>query len=162
MTLQRVRVRSVPLVPAMVTGAWAGFVPGLFIGALLGVLISFGAGAALEWMRELSFTTGIQQQLLPFGDRIGLLQTLQDGWAVVIPLAAVATGLFSAIFGTLTGALVAASFGSVLHGVELDVEPVVATPVAAKAAEPSPAPISPAPRPTRKRRKEYRRPAEDS
>ncbi len=26
-------------------------------------------------VRQLSFTTGIQQQLLPFGDRIGLLNT---------------------------------------------------------------------------------------
>jgi hypothetical protein len=158
MTLQRVRVRSVPLPAAMITGAWAGFVPGLFIGALLGVLISFGAGAALEWMRELSFTTGIQQQLLPFGDRIGLLQTLQDGWLVVIPLAAVALGLFSAIFGTLTGALVAATFGSVLHGVEVDVEPMaIASPTAETTAA-----AAPAPAPARKRRKEYNRAAGDS
>ena len=136
MTLQRVRVRSVPLRSAMLAGAWAGFVPGLFIGAILGTLASFGAGAALEWMRELSFTTGIQQQLLPFGDRSGLLQTLQDGWLFVIPIAALAVALFSAIFGALTGALVAASFGSILRGVEVDVE--AAAPADAKpAAEPA-------------------------
>ncbi len=127
MTAQRVRIRSVPLMPAVVTGAWAGFVPGLFIGGILGTLITFGAGAAIEWMRELSFTTGIQQQLLPFGDRIGLLETLQDDWPVVILGAALGVGLFSAIVGMLTGALVASSFGSLLKGVEVDVEAVAAT-----------------------------------
>ncbi len=127
MTAQRVRIRSFPLMPALVTGAWAGFVPGLFIGGILGTLITFGAGAAIEWMRELSFTTGIQQQLLPFGDRIGLLETLQDDWPVVILVAALGVGLFSAIVGMLTGALVASSFGSLLKGIEVDVEPVVAT-----------------------------------
>lgn len=124
MSVQRVRVRSVPLVPALVTGAWAGFVPGLFIGGILGTLVTFGAGAALEWMRELSFTTGIQQQLLPFGDRIGLLQTLQDDWPVVVPAAALGLGVLSALIGMLTAALVAASFGSLLGGVQVDVEPV--------------------------------------
>jgi hypothetical protein len=121
---QRVRVRAVPLMPALVTGAWVGFVPGLFVGGILGALITFGAGAAIEWMRELSFTTGIEQQLLPFGDRIGLLQTLQDDWPVVIPAAALAVGLFSALIGMLTAALVAASFGSLLGGVQVEVEPV--------------------------------------
>jgi hypothetical protein len=124
MTSQRVRIRSVPIVPALVTGAWAGFVPGLFIGGAAGTLISFGAGAALEWMRELSFTTGIQQQLLPFGDRIGLLQTLQDDWLIVISVAAVAVGILSALIGVLTAALVSASYGSLLGGVEVEIEPV--------------------------------------
>src|SRR5204862_282658 len=59
MTEQRLRIRSVPLMPAIVTGAWSGFVPSLFIGGAAGAIASFAAGAALEWMRELSFTTGI-------------------------------------------------------------------------------------------------------
>ena len=126
MTMQRVRIRSVPMLPALVTGAWAGFVPGLFIGGAAGTVISFGAGAALEWMRELSFTTGIQQQLLPFGDRIGLLQTLQDDWLIVIPAAAVAVGAVSALIGVLTAALVSASYGSLLGGVEVEIEPLAA------------------------------------
>jgi len=126
MSGQRMRVKSMPLAPALVTGAWAGFVPGLVIGGVAGVLVSFGAGAALEWMRELSFTTGIQQQLLPFGDRIGLLQTLQDDWLIVIPVSAVAVGLLSALIGMLTAALVGASFGSLLGGLELELEPVPA------------------------------------
>ena len=156
MTARRVRVRSIPLRPAMLAGAWAGFVPGLFIGAIIGTLASFGAGAALEWMRELSFTTGIQQQLLPFGDRSGILQTLQDGWLVVIPVAALAVGLFSAIFGALTGALIAASFGSLLRGVEIDVDLGDApAPVAKPAAEA-------APDPTKKRPEEYRPAVSDS
>ena len=151
MTTQRVRLKSIPLLPAIVAGAWAGFVPGLFVGAIVGVLIAFGAGAALEWMRELSFTTGIQQQLLPFGDRTGLLQTIQDGWWIVIPAAALIVGLFSALIGALTGALVAASFGSVLRGVEVDVEP-------AETAAPAPNRAKARPR----RRKEYRPAVEDS
>jgi hypothetical protein len=143
--VQKVRLSSVPLVPALITGAWAGFVPGLFIGAIAGTLLTFGAGAALEWMRELSFTTGIEQQLLPFGNRIGLLQTLQDGWPVVIPLAAIALGLFSALIGTLTAALVAMTLRTVVRGVEFETESV--TPPAPKVVE---------------RPQEYRRAAGDS
>jgi hypothetical protein len=122
MTAQRVRITSVPMRPALLTGAWAGFVPGLFIGATLGTLISFGAGAALEWMRELSFTTGIGSQLLPFGDRIGLLQSLQDDWFLVIPAAALLMAVFSAMIGTLTAAVVSASYGSLFDGVEVELE----------------------------------------
>jgi len=118
-TRQRYRIRSVPLVPALVTGAWSGFVPGLFIGGVVGVAITFGAGAALEWMRQLSFTTGIQQQLLPFGDRIGQLETLQDAWPAVIGVSALAVGLVSALIGVLTGAVVSASYGSLLGAVEV-------------------------------------------
>ena len=136
MTAQRYRIRSVPLVPALVTGAWSGFVPGLFIGGVLGVAVTFGAGAALDWMRQLSFTTGIQQQLLPFGDRIGQLQTLQDAWPVVIGVAAVGVGVLSAVIGALTAAAVGASFGSLLGGVEVEMEPVEAT------AEVTPEPVA--------------------
>ncbi len=126
MTEQRLRIRSVPLRPAIVTGAWSGFVPGLFIGGAAGAIASFAAGAALEWMRELSFTTGIQEQLLPFGDRIGDLQTVQDDWFIVIPLAGVALGLVGALIGALTGALVGATYGSLLGGVEVVVEEATA------------------------------------
>lgn len=143
--VQRVRLRSVPLRAALVTGAWAGFVPGLFTGAIAGTVLTFVSGAALEWMRELSFTTGIQQQLLPFGDRIGLLQTLQDGWPVVIPVVALALGLASAIIGMLTAALVALSFGTIVRGIDVEVETI--TPAAPKVVKPP---------------EEYRRAAGDS
>jgi len=133
---QRYRIRSVPLVPALVTGAWSGFIPGLFIGGILGVAITFGAGAALDWMRQLSFTTGIQQQLLPFGDRIGQLQTLQDTWPVVIGASAIGVGLLSAMIGAVTGAAVSASYGSLLGGVEVELEPIGAAPDVAPAAIP--------------------------
>lgn len=154
MTVQRVRIRAMPLLPALVTGAWAGFVPGLFIGAIAGVLLSFGAGAALEWMRELSFTTGIQQQLLPFGDRIGVLETLQDDWPLVIPACALVLGLLSALIGALTAGLVSASYGSLLGGVEVDVEPMTRS-------EPVPA-GSGAPAVKRERRRRTRRRRSDS
>jgi hypothetical protein len=152
MTVQRVRVRSVPLRPALITGAWAGFVPGLFAGAIIGTLITFGAGAAIEWMRELSFTTGIQQQLLPFGDRVGLLQTLQDAWWLVIIASALVIGVLSAIIGMLTAALVASSFGSLLGGVDVEVE---VEPVAE--AEPKPAAAA-----ARKHKEEYKPAVGDS
>jgi hypothetical protein len=116
--------------PALLTGAWAGFVPGVFIGATIGTLISFGAGAALEWMRELSFTTGIEGQLLPFGNRIGLLQSLQDDWFLVIPAAAVVMGVFTAVIGVLTAAVVSASYGSLLEGIEVELESAAKTPAA--------------------------------
>ena len=124
MTEQRLRIRAVPLLPAIVTGAWSGFVPSLFIGGAVGAIASFAAGAALEWIRELSFTTGIQEQLLPFGDRVGELQTAQDDWFIVIPVAAVALGLLGALIGALTGALVGATYGSLLGDVEVVVEEV--------------------------------------
>ncbi len=121
--VQHFRIRSIPLGPALVTGAWAGFVPGLFIGGVLGAVITFGAGAILDWMRQLSFTTGIDQALLPFGDRVGMLQTLQDDWFLVIPAAAVAFGVMSALIGLLTAAVVSASYGSLLEGLDVEVEP---------------------------------------
>lgn len=133
MTRRHLRIRSVPVVPAAITGAWSGFVPGLFIGGVAGAIASFAAGAALEWMRELSFTTGIQEQLLPFGDRIGELQTVQDDWFFVIPIVALGLGLLGAIIGALTGALVSASYGSLFGGVEVVVEDA---PEAAPATEP--------------------------
>ncbi len=120
---QRFRIASVPLGPALLTGAWAGFVPGLFIGAVLGVVITFGSGAMLDWMRQLSFTTGIDQALLPFGDRIGLLQTLQDDWFVVIPAVALVFGLLSALIGMLTAAVVSASYGSLFQGLQVELQP---------------------------------------
>jgi hypothetical protein len=120
---QHFRIRSVPLGPALLTGAWAGFVPGLFIGGVLGAVITFGSGAILDWMRQLSFTTGIDQALLPFGDRIGLLQTLQDDWFVVIPATALIFGVLSAVIGMLTAAVVSASYGSLLEGLEVELEP---------------------------------------
>lgn len=121
---QRFRIASVPLGPALLTGAWAGFVPGLFIGGILGPVITFGSGAILDWMRQLSFTTGIDQALLPFGDRIGLLQTLQDDWVVVIPVTALLLGLLSALIGTLTAAVVGASYGGLIEGLEVELQPV--------------------------------------
>jgi hypothetical protein len=151
MTQRHIRIRSVPLMPAVVTGAWSGFVPGLFIGGAVGAVASFASGAAVEWMRELSFTTGIQEQLLPFGDRVGALQTLQDDWFVVIPLAGVAVGLLGAIIGALTGAVVSASYGSLLGGIDVVVEE------AAPATVSEPAPVPAAEPVKRERRRKARR-----
>lgn len=83
-------------------GALGGFVPGVFVGGLVGAGISWGAGAALQWMRQLSFTTGIQIQLMPFGDRTAVLETLGDGWYWVIVAAALTLGLLGALLGSFT------------------------------------------------------------
>ena len=139
MSRRRMRIRSMGMVPAMTAGAWSGFVPALFIGGVVGAIASFAAGAALEWMRELSFTTGIQEQLLPFGDRVGDLQTVQDDWFFVIPIAAVGLGLIGALIGALTGALVSASYGSLFSGVEVVVEDVAEVPEVVEAEAKAPA-----------------------
>ena len=97
-------------------GALAGFVPGAFLGALLGAGASWAAGAAVDWLQQLSFTTGIQVQLLPFGDQVGLLQTVQDGWFYVIPAAAMGVGLVAALIGALTGLVLAATYALVPPG----------------------------------------------
>src|SRR5438309_10369336 len=96
---QRVRIHSVHLVPALLTGAWAGFVPGLFIGGVLGAVISFGAGAILAWIGQVGVTTGMHPGLLPFSERIGLLPTLQDERYLVVPATAVGFGVFSGLTG---------------------------------------------------------------
>jgi hypothetical protein len=101
---------------AAARGALAGFVPGTFVGGLLGAGASWAAGAALDWLQQLSFTTGIQVQLLPFGDQVGLLQTVQDGWFYVIPAAAGAVGLMAALVGALTGLALAASYALIPPG----------------------------------------------
>jgi hypothetical protein len=101
---------------AAARGALTGFVPGAFVGALLGAGASWAAGAAVNWLQQLSFTTGIQVQLLPFGDQVGFLQTVQDGWFYVIPAAALAVGLVAALVGALTGLVLAASYALIRPG----------------------------------------------
>jgi len=46
---QRFRIASVPIGPAVLTGAWAGFVPGLFIGAILGFGVFIWLVASRAW-----------------------------------------------------------------------------------------------------------------
>lgn len=106
--LTRVRVVGVSVLWAMVNGAIIGFVPGVFIGCLVGAGLCWGAGTVLDWQRELAFTLGVTQQLLPFGDQAPVLQQVSDSWQVVIPACGLALGVFWALVGTLAAGVVAA------------------------------------------------------
>jgi hypothetical protein len=92
----------------MSTGAIAGLVFGLFLGALLGALGSWLAGAIVDWERQLGFSLGVTQQLLPFGDQISVLEPVADLWYVVVPAGALIVGLLGALIGGLAGGLWAA------------------------------------------------------
>ena len=98
--LVRLSIRS-----AMFAGAITGFVFGLFAGATLGALLSWFAGALVDWQSQLGFSLGIAQQLLPLGDQVRELQTVQDRWFVVIPGTGLLMGLLGAFIGVLAGGL---------------------------------------------------------
>jgi hypothetical protein len=101
--LVRLSVRS-----AMFAGAITGFVFGLFIGATVGALISWFAGAIVDWQSQLSYSLGVTQQLLPLGEQINSLESLSDRWYLVIPAVGLALGLIGAFMGSLAGGLWAA------------------------------------------------------
>jgi hypothetical protein len=105
----------------MSTGAIAGLVFGLFPGALLGALASWLAGAIVDWERQLGFSLGVTQQLLPFGDQISALEPVADLWYVVIPSGALIVGLLGAIIGGLAGGLWAAMVNRGLTSIEVTV-----------------------------------------
>ncbi len=105
--LARLSVRS-----SIQAGAWVGFCLGLFGGAIIGAAITWLAGAVLEWQRQLSYTIGISQTLVPFGDRRDSLQSVQDWWFLVIPATGIAVGLLVAVLGALVGGLLAVAYNS--------------------------------------------------
>src|SRR2546430_15843349 len=96
--LVRLSIRS-----AMCAGAITGFVFGLFAGATLGALISWFAGAIVDWQAQLGFSLGVTQQLLPLGDQVRSLESLADRWFLVIPGVGLAVGLLGALIGLLAG-----------------------------------------------------------
>jgi hypothetical protein len=100
----------VPLRPAATAGALSGLVTGLVVGSLLGALLTWMAGAILDWQRDLTFTLGVARRLLPFGDQIGLLRSVDALWYAVIPGVALATAGVASVFGALLGALLAAAY----------------------------------------------------
>lgn len=117
------RLRRLPLWPMAAGGGVTGFVAGLFFGCLLGALLTWFAGAVLDWHRQLGFTLGVTEQLLPLGEQIGLLQAVSDGWWFVIPLTGLAVGLLAGLIGLLAGAALAELYNRFGHGIPLDVEP---------------------------------------
>ncbi len=98
--LVRLSIRS-----AMFAGAITGFVFGLFVGGLLGALLSWFAGAIVDWQAQLGYSLGVTQQLLPLGDQINSLESLSDRWFLVIPAVGVLVGLLGALIGLLAGGL---------------------------------------------------------
>jgi hypothetical protein len=117
-----VRLRGLPLLPVMWAGAISGFVGGFFVGCVLGALLAWFSGAVLDWHRQLGFTLGVTEDLLPLGEQIGVLQTIGDLWWLVVPGAGIVLGLLNALIGLLAGGLMVALFNRFAHGMRLDVE----------------------------------------
>jgi hypothetical protein len=108
---------------SMAVGAVAGFVPGVFVGCLTGAGLTWLAGTFVDWQRQLGFTLGVTQQLLPFGDQGPFLEQLAGSWAIVVPLTGLAVGLLWALVGTLAAGVVAVLLTRAPHlGVPLDLD----------------------------------------
>jgi type IV secretory pathway TrbD component len=122
--LRRVRLRRFSLRAALLGGAAAGFAAGLFAGCLLGVVLSWLAGQALDWQSHLAFQLGVTEDLLPLGQQIGLLQTIQYDWWLVVPLSGLAVALPSALATALGAGLMAGIFNRFGPALDLLVEDV--------------------------------------
>jgi hypothetical protein len=118
----RIKVVGISVRWSMAAGAVGGFVPGLFVGCLLGAGVSWAAGAVLDWQRQLGFTLGVTQQLRPFGDQVPVLEQLADSWALVIPAIGIANGLLWALVGALAAAVVVTLLGRARLGVPVEIE----------------------------------------
>ena len=105
----RGRLAAVSVRASAVAGAWVGFALGLAVGVVIGATVSWFAGAALDWQRDLSFTFGVARRLLPFGDQVDLLRELEARWFLVIPGIGLAIAAFAALLGAAIGGLIAAS-----------------------------------------------------
>jgi hypothetical protein len=114
--LVRLSIRS-----AMFAGAITGFVFGLFLGATLGALISWFAGALVDWQAQLGFSLGVTQQLLPLGDQLRSLELVADRWFVVIPAVGLILGVLGAIIGVLAGGLWASLVNMGVLPIEVEV-----------------------------------------
>jgi hypothetical protein len=117
-----VRLRLVSLRFALASGAVVGFVVGLFVGSVLGALASWFAGSLLDWQRQLSFTLGVTEELLPLGEQQGVLEALKSGWWLVVPACGLIVGILSGLAGALGTALMAALFNRFGQGTEVTVE----------------------------------------
>jgi len=87
-----------------------GLALALGFGVVLGAGLVWLAGAVLDWQRDLAFTFGVAQRLLPFGDQQALLRNVEASWYVVIPVVGLTVGLFGGLLGALIGGLLAATY----------------------------------------------------
>ena len=117
-----VRLRRLPLWPVMAGGAVSGFVGGMFAGCVLGAIAAWFAGAVLDWHRQLGFTLGVTEELLPLGEQVGVLQTMRDLWFLVIPTTGLLFGMLNGLVGFLTGGLMGALFNRFAREIALDVD----------------------------------------
>lgn len=117
-----VYLRRLPLWPVMAGGGLAGLVAGFFLGCVLGALLAWFAGAVLDWHRQLGFTLGVTEELLPLGEQIGLLQGVRDLWWLVVPVSGLLVGLVTGLVGFLAGGVVAGVFNRAGRGVWLELE----------------------------------------
>lgn len=106
----RGRLAAVSVTASFGAGAWAGFAIGIVVGGVLGALLAWFAGAVLDWQRELAITLGVTRSLLPFGDQIPALRWIAANWLLVVPAAALAFALLSAVVGGFVGGLLAAAY----------------------------------------------------
>lgn len=114
--LVRLSIRS-----AMFAGAITGFVFGLFLGATLGALVSWFAGALVDWQAQLGFSLGVTQQLLPLGDQVRSLELVADRWFLVIPAVGLLMGVLGAVIGVLAGGLWASLVNMGVLPIEVEV-----------------------------------------
>ncbi|HKV89337.1 MAG TPA: hypothetical protein VJT78_15200 [Candidatus Dormibacteraeota bacterium] len=114
--LVRLSIRS-----AMFAGAISGFVIGLFVGGTMGALFTWLAGAIVDWQAQLGYSLGVTAQLLPLGDQITSLESVNDQWYLVIPAVGVGTGMVFAVIGSLAGGLWAALVNAGVLPIEVSV-----------------------------------------
>ncbi|MGH3419554.1 MAG: hypothetical protein ACRDOD_08200 [Streptosporangiaceae bacterium] len=100
-------VIAVPLRRVLGIGALAGFVPGFIVGCLLGGVVAWAAGAVVNWMQQVSFTTGMRVALMPLGNQVNALQSTHDSWYLVVPVIGLVLGVLTAAIGALTAVIVA-------------------------------------------------------
>jgi len=117
-----VRLRRLPLWPVMAGGAVSGFVGGMFAGCVLGAIAAWFAGAVLDWHRQLGFTLGVTEELLPLGEQVGVLQTMRDLWFLVIPGTGLLFGMLNGLVGFLTGGLMGGLFNRFAREIAVDVD----------------------------------------
>lgn len=119
---RRGRLASVSVGASMAAGGWVGLTLGLTLGALFGAVVAWLAGAIVGWQRDLSFTLGVAQRLLPLGDQTDVLREISARWYLTVPAVAIGFGLLGALVGALLAGILAAAYNRSPHKASVDVE----------------------------------------